>query len=122
MAPNKNGIWKYCYWLDDQGLSELKQEMADQGTPIVRAEQNPCEALKGEIGYAEPQVWPVLCKPDATPYYVESKFNGKNLIVSSFPLDEHYRDFLETTITPADFKPPPMPTVQEKEALCEDRV
>ena len=86
MSRNNNGIWKYCYWLDDQGLSELKQEMADQGTPIVRAEQNPCEALKGEIGYAEPTTWSTICKHDAAPWYRASKHNGKNLIVSSFPL------------------------------------
>ena len=114
--------WKYSYWLDDNHLARLKNEIQDTGREMTCAHYAPCEVLKGEIGYAEPQVWPVLCKPDATPYYVESKFNGKNLIVSSFPLNEPYQSYLETTINPVDFKPTTMPSEQEKEALCEDRV
>ena len=122
MSTNHKKIWKYSYWLDDALLAHLKKEMKDQGVEMTCAQYSPCEVLKGEIGYAEPQVWPVLCEPDATPWYSESKFNGKNLVVSSFLLNEQYREFLETTITPVDFKPPYMPTLKEKEELCEDRV
>ena len=115
-------IWKYSYWLEDNDLSHLKKEMKEKGIEMTCAQYSPCEVLKGEIGYAEPHVWPMLCKPDATPYYVESKFNKKNLIVSSFPLHKQYQKFLETTISPIDFNPSTMPTVQEKEELCKDRV
>ena len=89
---------------------------------MTSAQYSPCEVLRGEIGYAEPQVWPVLCKPDATPWYSESKFNGKNLVVSSFPLNQPFPSCLETTITPVSFKPPLLPSLQEKEGLCEDSV
>lgn len=122
MNTHHKTIWKYSYWLDDDHLAQLKTEMNDQGVEMTCACYAPCEVLKGAIGYAEPQVWPVLCKPDATPYYAQSKFDGKNLVVSSFPLNEAYQLFLETTITPVDFQPPAMPSLQKKEELCEDRV
>jgi hypothetical protein len=38
------------------------------------------------------------------------------------PLNDRYQEFLETTITPADFEPSYIPSLQEKENLCEDRV
>ena len=85
MDNNQKNPWKYSYWLDDSNLEQLKKEMNDRGITMTSAQYSPCEVLRGEIGYAEPQVWPVLCKPDATPWYSESKFNGKNLVVSSFP-------------------------------------
>jgi hypothetical protein len=122
MSTNHKKIWKYSYWLDEKNLSHLKKEMKDKGIEMTCAQYSPCEVLKGELGYAEPHVWPIICKPDATPWYVESKFNGKNLVVSSFPLNDRYQNFLETTITPADFEPSYLPSLQEKEALCEDRV
>ena len=114
--------WKYCYWLDNNHLSYLKEEMKEKGVETTCAQYAPCEALKGEIGYAEPHVWPLLCKSDATPWYNESMFNGNILVVSSFPLNERYETFLQTTITPVAFQTPYMPTLEEKEKLCEDSV
>jgi hypothetical protein len=122
MDNNLNKPWKYSYWLDNSNLEQLKKEMNDRGITMASAQYSPCEVLRGEIGYAEPQVWPVLCKPDATPWYSESKFNGKNLVVSSFPLDKQFHSCLETTITPVSFQPSRMPSLQEKELLCEDDV
>jgi hypothetical protein len=122
MESNQKKPWKYSYWLDDNYLARLKNEMQDKGVEMTCAQYAPCEVLRGEIGYAEPQVWPVLCKPDATPWYNESKFHGKNLVVSTFPLNEQFHNFLETTITPVAFQPSGMPSLQEKEELCEDSV
>jgi len=122
MSTNHKKIWKYSYWLDENNLSHLKKEMKDKGIEMTCAQYSPCEVLKGEIGYAEPHVWPIICKPDATPWYVESKFNGKNLVVSSFLLNDRYQNFLETAITPADFEPSYIPSLKEKEELCEDKV
>ena len=120
MNSNQKKPWKYSYWLDDSNLEQLKKEMNGRRITMTSAQYSPCEVLRGEIGYAEPQVWPVLCKPDATPWYSESKFNGKNLVVSSFSLNQPFHSCLETTITPAAFQPPHMPSQQEKEGLCED--
>ena len=86
MSIDSKGVWKYCYWLDDEGLSRLKKQMEEKDTAMVQAEKNPCEALKGDIGYAEPHTWDVICKHDASPWYRASRHVGKNLIVSSFPL------------------------------------
>jgi len=105
MATNSNGIWKYCYWLTDEALGMIKKEMEASGISMVRAEKNPCEALKGPIGYAEPQTWDIICKHDAAPWYHASSHAGKNLVVSSFPLSEPFDPFLETTIEPAAFEP-----------------
>jgi hypothetical protein len=115
-------VWKYVYWLDDRRLALLRKQVQEQGIEMVRAEYSPCAALKGDIGYAEPQVWPILCSPDATPWYRESRFNGKNLVVSSFALTGDLAAFLETTITPVVFEPPLMPDRQGREELAEDRV
>ena len=117
MNNDQHKVWKYIYWFDDNQLSCLQKEIKEQGIDIVCAQYAPCEALKGEIGYAEPHVWPLICKPDATPWYDKSKFRGKNLVATSFPLDESYNTFLETTITPVSFKPPYIPSIQEKEAV-----
>jgi hypothetical protein len=115
-------VWKYIYWLDDKQLERLTQQMQGKGIDMVCAEYSPCAALKGEIGCAGPQVWPVLCSPDATPWYRESRFNGKNLVASSFALDGEYAAFLETTIMPVAFESPLMPDRQGREDLAEDRV
>ncbi len=122
MSPNKNGTWKYCYWLNDSGLSQLKKEMADQDIPLIRAEQNPCEALKGEIGYAEPETWSTICKHDAAPWYNASKHAGANLVSSSFPLDENYAPFLETTIEQTPFEPIDFPPEGEFPDLAQDPI
>jgi len=112
--------WKYSYWLDNDKLALLKEQMQAAGTTMTVAQQNPCEAIRGEIGYAEPHVWPAICKHDATPWYDESKFAGKNLVVSSFPLDGEYEAYLETTIEPVGFSAPVMPTEDEQSRLVED--
>ncbi len=119
---NPEKVWKYIYWLDKEPLERLKGQMQAQEIEMVCAEYSPCAALKGEIGYAEPQVWPVLCSPDATPWYRESRFNRKTLVASSFALPDEYAAFLETTITPVAFNPPFMPDRQGQEDLAEDRV
>ena len=120
MATNNNGIWKYCYWLNDSDLDKIKREMEDAGTEMVRAEKNPCEALRGPIGYAEPQTWSVICKHDAAPWYHASKHAGQNLVVASFPLDDTYDPFLETTIEQSTFEPIDFPPEEEITQLAQD--
>jgi hypothetical protein len=121
MQQGQQTVWKYSYWLDDGHLAQLKQKMQERGVEMVCAQYSPCEVLKGEIGYAEPHVWPVLCSPDATPWYRESRFSGQNLVASSFALDDGFSGFLETTITPVAFEPPRMPDQHGREELSEDR-
>ena len=91
MEATNTTSWKYSYWLDDEKLARLKEQMQARGTTMTVAQQNPCEALRGEIGYAEPRVWPTICKHDSTPWYDESRFAGKNLVVSSFPLEGEFK-------------------------------
>ena len=87
---------------------------------MVQAEKNPCEALKGDIGYAEPHTWDVICKHDASPWYRASKHKGKHLVVSSFPLAEEYIPFLETTIEPTTFSPDKIPSKKDLINLAKD--
>lgn len=121
MSENLQKVLKYSYWLDDDLLARLKAEMEEKKIEINCAEYSPCEALKGDIGYAEPHVWPVICAPDATPWYTESRFNGKNLVVSSTKLGEPFASFLETTILSVNFTPSYMPTLNEKKELSENK-
>lgn len=122
MARNDNGIWKYCYWVDDAALASIKKEMEAEGTTMVRAEKNPCEALKDPIGYAEPHTWNVICKHDAAPWYRSSTHAGKNLVVASFPLNKAYDPFLETTIEQSTFEPIDFPAEEEIPHLAAEPV
>ena len=112
-----NDVWKYCYWISSATLSNLQQQMLKKGVPMAGAVQNPCEALIGEIGYAEPDVWNVICKHDAAPWYHQSKFKGKALVCSSFSLSSEYEKNLETTITPVPFEPLCVLGEEEKKLL-----
>ena len=120
MSNNKKEIWKYCYWLDDSALSKLKKQMEEKGIKMVQAERNPCEALRGEIGYAEPHTWGIICKHDAKPWYDASRHAGKNIVVSSFPLNEEYGSFLETTIEQTSFEPEEFPSKEDLIKLAKD--
>ncbi len=105
MPEKKNGAWKHCYWMDGSALAELQRELAHHNIAMTRAEKNPCEALRGEAGYAEPATWEVICKHDAAPWYRASRHAGEMLVVTSFPLEKQYEPFLETTIEKSDFEP-----------------
>ena len=105
MTGVRNGIWKYCYWVDQALFVRLQQELAGQNISMVKAQQNPCEALRGEAGYAEPATWEAICKHDAAPWYRASRHAGKILAVTSFPLSQSYTPFLETTIEESNFEP-----------------
>ena len=122
MPAHKVEIWKYCYWLDDTALSQLKSRMMKKGITMIQAEKNPCEALKGEIGYAEPHTWEVICRYDAAPWFRASKHAGKNLVVSSFSPGEEYTPFLETTIGHTLFKPSAFPSTEDLITLAGDDV
>ena len=113
-------IWKYCYWLDEQQLEALQQQMKAQGIRMTQAEKNVCEALLGDIGYAEPSVWPLICKHDAAPWYEKSPQAGRILVASSFELDEQYSPFLETTLEPVSFIPPVTPSPEDMARMAQD--
>lgn len=109
--------WKYCYWLTEDIFINLKERMQAEGVQMLRAKQNPCEAVLAETGYAEPAVWNLICRFDAAPWYSASPHAGKYLVVTSKALGEPFSKFLETTIEPVEFDPPPMPGQEEKKAL-----
>ena len=89
-----NDIFKYCYWVSDKTLLNLKNQMLLKQIQMTESKQNPCEALIGDIGYADPDIWPTICKFDAAPWYNKSKFRGKTLVCSSFRLDAAYKQDL----------------------------
>jgi len=105
MPEKKNGAWKYCYWMDGSALAELQRKLAHHNIAMTRAEKNPCEALRGDAGYAEQATWDVICKYDAAPWYRASRHAGETLVVTSFPLEKQYEPFLETTLETSDFEP-----------------
>jgi hypothetical protein len=118
----RNDIFKYCYWVSDATLSGLKKQVLEKGIQMMEAKQNPCEALTGELGYALPVIWSIICKFDAAPWYKKSKFNGKTLVCSSFRLNNEYEQFLETTITPVSFEQEDFLTNDEKKVLIDTPV
>ena len=110
--------WKYCYWLTEEHLEQLKAHLQAQGIEMARAKQNPCEILLAEIGYAEPATWSLICRFDAAPWYGASQHAGKYLVVTSQALAEPFNQFLETTIEPVAFDPPCIPSPEEQKALA----
>lgn len=121
MTQDNKKIWKYCYWIDNEGLTKLKKQMLDKGIAMVQAERNPCEALKGTAGYAEPAAWDLICKYDAAPWYHASKHAGKNLVVSSLWLGTVYAQFMETTLQLSSFDPEKLPSKEEQGRLAQDQ-
>lgn len=117
-----NDIFKYCYWVSDKTLFNLKNQMLVKEIHMTEAKQNPCEALIGEIGYADSDIWSVICRFDAAPWYNKSKFIGKTLVASSFRLDPEYEQDLETTITPVSFDQENFLTDDEKKVLIDNPV
>jgi hypothetical protein len=117
-----NDIFKFCYWVSDKTLFNLKQQMLVKEIHMTDAKQNPCEALIGEIGYAEPDIWSVICRFDAAPWYNKSKFKGMTLVASSFRLDREYEQDLETTLTPVSFDQENFLTDDEKKVLIDNPV
>jgi hypothetical protein len=105
MTGTQHDIWKYCYWLNQTSFAQLQHELADKNISMVQAHKNPCEALRGDAGYAEPATWSVICKHDAAPWYRASRHAGETLVVTSFPLSQEYAPFLETTIEESNFEP-----------------
>jgi len=118
MSEQKNTVWKYCYWMSAEQLEQLKEEMHRKGIEVTRAKQNPCEILLGEIGYAEPAVWPTICRYDAAPWYNGSKHAGSCLVASSKALEPPFDGLLTTTIEPVDFAPPRIPAAHEIRSLA----
>ena len=120
MTADTNGTWKYCYWMNQTAFAQLQEELAGQNISMVRAQRNPCEALRGEVGYAEPSTWDVICKHDAAPWYRSSKHAGESLVVASYPLGTKYSGFLETTIEESDFEPIDFPPEGELFELADN--
>jgi len=112
-------VWKYCYWLNDTQIEQLKAQMQSQGIDMLQAKQNACEILLADIGYAAPGIWQIICKFDAAPWYDASPFAGKHIVASTRPLPEAFQSCLAATIRPVDFTPPAMPSDDEKQALVE---
>ena len=114
--------WKYCYWLTRDIFDKLSAFLEAKGIEMLRAKQNPCEALLADIGYAEPGTWSVICRFDAAPWYTASQHAAKYLVVSSQELDEPFQQFLETTIEPVEFDPPYIPSPEEQKKLADNPV
>lgn len=120
MDTSPHTPWKYCYWLGREAFDRLDASLREKGIEMPRAKQNPCEALLGDIGCAAPEVWPLICRFDAAPWYNASQHVGKYLVVSSQPLEEPYSAYLATTIEPVEFDPPCMPTHEQQKAVAEN--
>lgn len=110
-------VWKYCYWMDDDRVAALTGMLTGQGTMITRATQNPCEALLGDVGIASPDTWAVICRYDARPWYLQSRFNDMHLVAASRPLPDEFAPLLETTLAPVEFTPPRLPDRAERQDM-----
>jgi hypothetical protein len=115
-------VWKYCYWMDDAHLEQLKAQMQAHGIDMLQAKQNACEILLADIGYAAPSIWQIICKFDAAPWYDASPFTGKYIVASSQALPDVFQPCLTATISPADCMPPVAVSEDEKHSLINNKV
>jgi hypothetical protein len=114
-----SAVWKHIYWLDEARMSALLAQKRAEGIDLPRAQQNACEILLSDIGYAAPDIWQVICRHDAGPWYEQSPYAGKYVVASSRPLARQYEPCLSATIEPVEFTPPAMPDAEQTRRLAE---
>lgn len=114
---------KYAYWLDDLEARDVKRRLEADGRNVVECRQAVCSPLSKriDIGLVPPQTWRAqeLCRRPLS-WYWSSELAGRSLIVSGSdlaPLGLPRQILLKKTA----FKPPRMPTAEEKAQLIARR-
>jgi len=110
---------KFCYWVDFQGLKNVKEGLEEKRIEIAEEAHIPCRLLRTpvEVGYVVPLTWEGFCKR-RTSWYLSSQKARKFLVVSDYPL---YLSGIGNPILimNSDFIPDRLPTSSETVALAQ---
>ena len=112
-----SGYQKFCYWLNQKELKEIRGSLEEAGMPPVEEIRIPCRVLRisSEIGIAPPSAWDGFCKR-RTSWYASSEKAGKFLVVSKRPLDISGPED-KILIIESNFRPDHFPSLGEIEEL-----
>jgi len=110
---------KYVYWLDNLEAHELKRRLEAAGRKVVDCRQAVCSPLSRgiDIGLVPPQTWRAqeLCRRPLS-WYWSSGQAGRSMIVSSSDLAPFALP-RQIVLRKTAFRPPRLPTTEEKEQL-----
>ena len=109
---------KYCYWVDFQGLKNVRENLEKKEIELREEVRIPCRVLRTsmEVGYVVPLAWEGFCKR-RTSWYLSSEKAGKFLVVSDRPLNLSGLGN-PILIMNSDFIPDRLPTASETAELA----
>lgn len=112
---------KYCYWVDFQGLKNVRENLEGKEIKLPEEARIPCRVLRTpmEVGYVVPLAWEGFCKR-RTSWYLSSEKSGKFLVVSNEPLNLSGLGN-PILIMNSDFRPERLPTSSETSELARSR-
>ena len=119
MPPDRiSGYRKFCYWLNQRELENLRGSLKEEGLPLIEETRIPCRVLRtsSEIGLIPPSAWEGFCKR-RTSWYWASEKAGKLLAVSKRPLPIS-SSTKTIRIIESNFKPDRIPTLGEVNELA----
>jgi len=113
---------KYCYWVDFQGLKNVRENLEGKGIELPEEVRISCRVLRTsvEVAYVVPLAWEGFCKR-RTSWYLSSEKAGKFLVVSNGPLN-HSGLGNPIVIINSDFTPDRLPTSSETVELAQSRI
>ncbi|MGC8908810.1 MAG: hypothetical protein ACP5M0_15420, partial [Desulfomonilaceae bacterium] len=114
---------KFVYWLDERTFERFAQTAKDAGMALIETKRAACAPLarRVDLAYVRPSTWSrfQLCKRQLS-WYRHSGYSDKILLVSSFDLREHGIQH-DGVIRQSSFKPPRLPSDDEKKLLIQRR-
>jgi hypothetical protein len=112
---------KYTYWLREKEFHDFENRWKKKGSKLVEAKNAACAPLSKqvEIGFVPLEAWgknPFCKRPSS--WYKKSAYAGKILVISSIDLKE-YQFTPETIIRDCRFRPPKLPSREERLRLID---
>jgi hypothetical protein len=117
-----SGYQKFGYWLDQQNLKKIREDLDKERIPLSEETSIPCRVLRASsrAGLVLPSAWRGFCSR-RTSWYEASGKAGKVLIVSNQPLDISGIES-RMVITESDFRPDRVPHPGEMDELVQSEV
>ena len=117
-----SGYQKFGYWLNQQNLKKIRDDLDREGVDLSEETSIPCRGLRASsrVGLILPQAWRGFCSR-RTSWYEASGKAGKVLIISHRPLDISGIES-RMMITESDFRPARVPPAGEMNELVQSEV
>ena len=112
---------RYLYWLTKEDFVWAKSLLQDAGYHVTPALLTPCQVLKAsdnQVVYASPEVWSRMCSRQST-WYQSSQRAGHYMMMSTYPLPEAMKPFLDAELAPTDFQPEGLASLEAMQAIVD---